>query len=256
VLAFVLVRRLALLDRAQSRRAAARRDAASCLARRRALEDHGVHLGNFSSAVRRAVRHGGGLVAPNNYTFADSLILVPSCCSGHRQSLGAGGQTFIVVVVRRSCRPSRSIAAVCMAHGHRGAALCPDGLLPRPVRALFSGMAAMKRLAGSAWAERGVSAASSRSMGSISRSANEILGLIGPNGSGRPRSSTSSRHLWRGCGHDHLRRRRHDRPGVAAGVYRAGIAAPSSVAAVAPLSVFDNIMIRNHKRLSQASGST
>ena len=92
----------ALVDRAQSRRGAARRDRRRLLRpQRRPLEDHRVHVGNFLIGIAGALfGMVGGFIAPNNYTFADSLILVSILLlGGIGNPWGLVVATIIVVVV-------------------------------------------------------------------------------------------------------------------------------------------------------------
>jgi len=99
-------------------------------------------LGNFLIGIAGAL-YGmvGGFVAPNNYTFADSLILVSIILlGGIGNSWGLVVATIIVIVVPEKLQTiqeyrfllySLMVIAVLLFR--------PEGLLPRPVRRYFPG---------------------------------------------------------------------------------------------------------------------
>jgi ABC-type branched-subunit amino acid transport system permease subunit len=93
-------------------------------------------LGNFLIGTAGALfGMVGGFVAPNNYTFADSLILVSILLlGGIGNPWGLVVATFIVVVVPeklQTIQEYRFLLAVLLFR--------PEGLLPRPVRRYFPG---------------------------------------------------------------------------------------------------------------------
>lgn len=99
-------------------------------------------LGNFLIGIAGTL-HGmvGGFVQPNNYTFADSLILVSILLlGGIGNPWGVAVATVIVVVVPEKLQVIQEYrfllyaALVIIVLLFR-----PDGLLPRPVRSYFPG---------------------------------------------------------------------------------------------------------------------
>jgi ABC-type branched-subunit amino acid transport system permease subunit len=99
-------------------------------------------LGNFLIGIAGALfGMVGGFVAPNNYTFADSLILVSILLlGGIGNPWGLIVATIIVVVVPEKLQTiqeyrfflySALVIAVLLFR--------PEGLLPRPVRRYFPG---------------------------------------------------------------------------------------------------------------------
>jgi ABC-type branched-subunit amino acid transport system permease subunit len=97
-------------------------------------------LGNFLIGIAGAL-YGmlGGFVAPNNYTFADSLILVSILLlGGIGNPWGVLAATLIVVVVPEKLQAIQEYrfllyaAMVILVLLFR-----PEGLLPRPVRQYF-----------------------------------------------------------------------------------------------------------------------
>ena len=146
-------------------------------------------LGNFLIGIAGALfGMVGGFVAPNNYTFADSLILVSILLlGGIGNPWGLVVATIIVVVVPEKLQTIQEYRFLLYAALVIAGAAVPAG---RPAAAagapLFSGVAA-------------VSPSCSKPSGLTSRfggvvaldrldlecEPNEILGLIGPNGSGK-----------------------------------------------------------------------
>jgi len=99
-------------------------------------------LGNFLIGIAGALQGMvGGFVQPNNYTFADSLILVSILLlGGIGNPWGVVVATVIVVIVPEKLQVIQEYrfmlyaALVMMVLLFR-----PDGLLPRPVRSYFLG---------------------------------------------------------------------------------------------------------------------
>jgi ABC-type branched-subunit amino acid transport system permease subunit len=99
-------------------------------------------LGNFLIGVAGALFGMiGGFVAPNNYTFADSLILVSILLlGGIGNPWGIVVATFIVVVVPEKLQTIQEYRFLLYALMVIGVLLFrPEGLLPRPIRRYFPG---------------------------------------------------------------------------------------------------------------------
>ena len=99
-------------------------------------------IGNFLIGIAGALfGMVGGFVGPNNYTFADSLILVSILLlGGIGNPWGLVVATFIVVVVPEKLQTIQEYRFLLYALLVIGVLLFrPDGLLPRPVRRYFSG---------------------------------------------------------------------------------------------------------------------
>jgi ABC-type branched-subunit amino acid transport system permease subunit len=99
-------------------------------------------LGNFLIGVAGALfGMVGGFVAPNNYTFADSLILVSILLlGGIGNPWGLVVATFIVVVVPEKLQTIQEYRFLLYAVLVIVVLLFkPEGLLPRPVRRYFPG---------------------------------------------------------------------------------------------------------------------
>ncbi len=85
----------------------------------------------------------------------------------------------------------------------------------------------------------------------------EILGLIGPNGSGKTTFFNVVTGIYEATDGEVLFAGRPITNASPQAVYRAGIARTFQRSRLSlPLSIFDNIMIGNHKRLDTGSGST
>jgi ABC-type branched-subunit amino acid transport system permease subunit len=99
-------------------------------------------LGNFLIVIAGAL-YGmvGGFVAPNNYTFADSLILVSILLlGGIGNPWGIVVATVIVVIVPEKLQTIQEYRFLLYAILVIGVLLFrPEGLLPRPVRRYFPG---------------------------------------------------------------------------------------------------------------------
>ncbi|MGI8526346.1 MAG: branched-chain amino acid ABC transporter permease [Pseudolabrys sp.] len=99
-------------------------------------------LGNFLIGVAGAL-YGmvGAFVAPNNYTFADSLILVSILLlGGIGNPWGLALATIIVVIVPEKLQTIQEYRFLIYAVMVIGVLLFkPEGLLPRPVRRYFPG---------------------------------------------------------------------------------------------------------------------
>ena len=100
-------------------------------------------LGNFLIGIAGAL-YGmvGGFVAPNNYTFADSLILVSILLlGGIGNPWGLIVATIIVVVVPEKLQTIQEYRFLLYATLVVAVLLFrPEGLLPRPVRRYFPGL--------------------------------------------------------------------------------------------------------------------
>ena len=99
-------------------------------------------IGNFLIGIAGALfGMVGGFVAPNNYTFADSLILVSILLlGGIGNPWGLVVATFIVVIVPEKLQTIQEYRFLLYS-GLVIAVLLfrPEGLLPRPVRSYFPG---------------------------------------------------------------------------------------------------------------------
>jgi ABC-type branched-subunit amino acid transport system permease subunit len=99
-------------------------------------------LGNFLIGIAGALfGMVGGFVAPNNYTFADSLILVSILLlGGIGNPWGLIVATLIVVVVPEKLQTIQEYRFLLYASLVIAVLLFrPEGLLPRPVRRYFAG---------------------------------------------------------------------------------------------------------------------
>ena len=130
----------------------------------------------------------------------------------------------------------------------------PRGAAAAPGAPLFPGMAAMTRAPGSARpvAKRfgGVLALDGLD---LAVAPNEIIGLIGPNGSGKTTFFNVITGIYGAdAGSVTVRWRRHHERDASRAIYQAGISRTFQRSRLSlPLSIFDNIMIGNHKRLNQ-----
>lgn len=99
-------------------------------------------LGNFLIGLAGAL-HGmvGGFVQPNNYTFADSLILVSILLlGGIGNPWGVTVATIIVVIVPEKLQVIQEYRFMLYAAMVVAVLLFrPEGLLPRPLRSYFPG---------------------------------------------------------------------------------------------------------------------
>lgn len=99
-------------------------------------------IGNFLIGIAGALfGMVGSFVAPNNYTFADSLLLVSILLlGGIGNPWGLVVATFIVVVVPEKLQTIQEYRFLLYALMVIGVLLFrPEGLLPRPVRRYFPG---------------------------------------------------------------------------------------------------------------------
>ena len=195
----------------------------------------------------------GGFVAPNNYTFADSLILVSILLlGGIGNPWGIVAATIIVVVVPEKLQTIQEYRFLLYAAMVIAVLLFrPEGLLPRPVRKYFPGGTRMSLLEARALTKTfGGVVALDRLDLAVER--NEILGLIGPNGSGKTTFFNVVTGIY---GADHGDISFDGAPITTASpqaVYHAGISRTFQRSRLSlPLSIFDNIMVGNHKRLTQ-----
>ena len=173
-------------------------------------------LGNFLIGIAGALfGMVGGFVAPNNYTFADSLILVSILLlGGIGNPWGLVVATIIVVVVPEKLQTIQEYRFLLYALMVIVVLLFrPEGLLPRPVRRYFPGWRPMTSVT-LCWKR----AASPERFGGVvaldrldlAVAPNEILGLIGPNGSGKTTFFNVVTGIYGADARPrHLRRRRH-----------------------------------------------
>ena len=133
----------ALMDRAQPRCPAADETAASCFGLDVARwKITAFTLGNFLIGMAGALfGMVGGFVAPNNYTFSDSLLLVSIVLfGGIGNPWGLVVATVIVVVVPEKLQTIQEYRFLLYALLVIMVLLFrPEGLLPRPVRRYFPG---------------------------------------------------------------------------------------------------------------------
>ena len=212
-------------------------------------------IGNFLIGIAGALfGMVGGFVAPNNYTFR--RLTHPGfdpAAWGHRQSVGAHGCDHH----RRG--PAREIAdhsgvpvPALRADGDRGSAVPARRVAAAPGAPLFPGMAAMSALLEAHGLSKHFGGVQALDGLDLAVAANEILGLIGPNGSGK----TTFFNVITGIYDADAGRVMFDGADVtnasARAIYQAGISRTFQRSRLSlPLSIFDNIMIGNHKRLNQ-----
>src|SRR4029079_11016487 len=146
-----------------------------------------------------------------------------------------------------------SFPALCAA-GHHGAAVPAGRAVTAPGAPLLSRMAAMTTRTSTPLLEaRGLT----RKFGGVvaldrldlAIERNEILGLIGPNGSGKTKFFNVATGIYRAdAGHitfDGV----ETTDATSRAIYRAGVSRTFQRSRLClPLSIFDNIMIGNHKR--------
>ena len=246
----------ALLDRPQSRRAAAGRDGGELLRpRHRALEDHRLPDRQLPDRHRRrAVRHGRRLCR------AQQLHLrrlahpgVDPAARRHRQSLGSDRRDFH----RRggagetADHPGIPLPALC-GIGDRRAAVPARRPAAASGAPLFLGVAAMTALLEARGVVRRFGGVIALDGFDLTVAHDEILGLIGPNGSGKTTFFNVITGIY-GADEGNVTFDGSDITRASSrAVYQAGIARTFQRSRLSlPLSIFDNIMIGNHKRLNQ-----
>ena len=145
-------------------------------------------IGNFLIGIAGALfGMVGGFVAPNNYTFANSLILVSILLLG-----GIGNPWGLIVATdhRRGRAgeiadyPGIPVPALC-ADGDRGVVVPARRTAAAAGAPLFSGMAAMSALLEVRSLSKHFGGVLALDELDLAVAPNEILGLIGPNGSGK-----------------------------------------------------------------------
>ncbi len=212
-------------------------------------------IGNFLIGIAGALfGMVGGFVAPNNYTFADSLILVSILLlGGIGNPWGLMVATFIVVVVPEKLQTIQEYRFLLYALMVIARAVVPAGrFAAAPGAPLFSGMAAMTTLLEARGLVQRFGGVLALDGLDLAVASNEILGLIGPNGSGK----TTFFNVVTGIYGADDGRVTFDGVDItkasARAVYLAGISRTFQRSRLSlPLSIFDNIMIGNHKRLNQ-----
>jgi ABC-type branched-subunit amino acid transport system permease subunit len=208
-------------------------------------------IGNFLIGIAGALfGMVGGFVAPNNYTFADSLILVSILLlGGIGNPWGVMVATMIVVIVPEKLQTIQEyrfllyalmVIAVLAVPAARAAAA--------PGAPLFPGMAAMSTLLEARGIAETVRRRGRAGRARSRRRANEILGLIGPNGSGKTTFFNVVTGIY-GADAGRVTFAGTDITQAAARRLRSGISRTFQRSRLSlPLSIFDNIMIGNHKR--------
>ena len=145
-------------------------------------------IGNFLIGIAGALfGMVGGFVAPNNYTFADSLILVSILLlGGIGNPWGLIVATIIVVVVPEKLQTIQEYRFLLYALMVIAVLLFrPEGTAAAPGAPLFPGMAAMSALLEVHGLSKHFGGVLALDELDLTVAPNEILGLIGPNGSGK-----------------------------------------------------------------------
>src|SRR5262245_49355897 len=225
-------------------------------ARCRALEDHRVHARQFSDRNwRRVVWHGRRICRAEQLYFrgfADPGF-DPSP-RRHRQPLGSGGGNHHRR--RRSGEtaghPGISFPHLCRS-GHHRVAVPPRGLAATSRTALLSGLAAMTALLETRNLTKTFGGVIALDGLDLAVSAGAIVGLIGPNGSGKTTFFNVVTGIYRADAGTIV----FDGADITAlappKIHRAGISRTFQRSRLSlPLSIFDNIMIGNHTRLTQS----
>src|SRR6185436_19233153 len=172
---------------------------------------------------------------------------------GHRKSLGAHGRDHHRRGRARKIadHPGIPVSAV-RADGDRGFAVPARRAAAAAGAPLFPGMAAMSAFLEARGLSKHFGGVQALDGLDLAVTANEILGLIGPNGSGKTTffnvitgiyGADAGRVMFGGADVTNARAR---------AIYQAGISRTFQRSRLSlPLSIFDNIMIGNHKRLRQ-----
>src|SRR5207245_2089427 len=246
----------AVLDRAQSRRAPARRDGGALLrAQHRALEDRRVPARQFPDRHRRsALRHGRRLRRAQQLhvrRFADPGVDLAA--GRDRQSVGGAARDLHR---RRGAGeaagdPGVSLPALC-GDGRAHLAVPAGGAAAAAGAALFSRVAAVTALLEARGLEKHFGGVLALDRVDLAVGRGEILGLIGPNGSGKTTLFNVVTAIYGADAGAVLFDGADITRASPQAVHRAGISRTFQRSRLSlPLSTFDNIMIGNHKRLSQ-----
>jgi ABC-type branched-subunit amino acid transport system permease subunit/energy-coupling factor transporter ATP-binding protein EcfA2 len=215
-------------------------------------------LGNFLIGMAGALfGMVGGFVAPNNYTFADSLLLVSILLlGGIGNPWGLVVATVIVVVVPEKLQTIQEYRFLLYACWSSWCCCSGRRVCCRARCAAISRMAAMTSAATICWKRRGLT----RKFGGVvaldhldpRHRANEILGLIGPNGSGKTTFFNVATGIYGADAGSITFDGAEITRASSRAIYHAGCSRTFQRSRLSlPLSIFDNIMIGNHKRLNQ-----
>jgi len=211
--------------------------------------------GNFFAGVAGAAyAMMTGFVAPNSFTFGDSLILVSIVLLGGLGSAwGVPLAAGIVLLVPEKLQALQEYRFLLYAVLMIVILLVrPQGLISRPAASIFQ-----NEFSQMSEALLSCSGLSVRFGGLVALDALDlevrsgaILGLIGPNGSGKTTLFNVITGVYRAAG-GHAQFGGQDLTGMTPQrIYAAGVTRTFQRSRLAlPLSVFDNVMIGNHRRL-------
>src|SRR5208282_5370865 len=171
----------------------------------------------------------------------------------HRESLGLGGRHGHCGrgSGKAADHPGVPFPALCR-DGHRCSVVSTGRFAAAPGAQLFPRMAAMTPLLEARGLTRKFGGVVALDHLDLAVAPNEILGLIGPNGSGKTTFFNVATGIYRAEAGTLTFEGTDITRASPRAIYHAGISRTFQRSRLAlPLSVFDNIMIGNHKRLNQ-----